>query len=112
MRAGSLKDIIEIGKFTSIDDDAGGSKDTWQLFKRLRAKHTSSNSSEKIDDEAVQSNYKDEFEIRYRTDIDSNTMYVKFNGDYYSIIRAHDPKGYRKSTFLICERKNEGFGER
>ena len=112
MRAGSLRDTIEIGTFESVDDNAAGSVDTWKLFKRLRAKHTSSSSSEKIDDEAVQSIYKDEFEIRYRRDIDSDKMYVKFDGDYYSIVRAHDPKGYRKATVLVCERINEGFGER
>jgi phage head-tail adaptor, putative, SPP1 family len=105
MRAGLLKQIIEIQAKTIIKDEYGADVETYLPFLTTRCDVRYKTGTKQLSEMEIFNDQTLEFNIRYRSGIDE-TMRIKFNGRLYKIVFINEIE-YRKSLQIVGERLQE-----
>jgi len=107
MRAGGLRNLIEIEHNTPTRDVYGGLVDSWSVHKRVWAEVKPVTGSELLKSDQLTSKAVYNIWIRYLATV-TTQMRIKFNGRYFNIknVPLVDERGEKMK--LLCEELPDG----
>ena len=105
MKAGKLRDTIEIFKPVVNTTEYGGSVTSYEFHYKTRAEVIYNSGSKTNENNEVFYSTSITFRIRYYVDV-KETMRIKFQDKYYQIISIEPNKYYNNKT-IITELVNE-----
>jgi SPP1 family predicted phage head-tail adaptor len=105
LRAGDLRNPVQIEHPVETQDDYGEPVKTWQKIPGGDdwAKKEDLTGRELFQAQQISAQVTTQFTLRYRDDVDAR-MQVVCDGVYYHIEAPQDPDGLRERMVLLCSR--------
>lgn len=107
MRAGELRNKIEIQNYVRIENEVGEEVKQWKLYRKLWSKFYNSSVKDQLKAGKDAASIVYEIVIRYRKDIDT-TMRIVYKNKNYNIDHVVNYKEQNIETHLFCTLIEEG----